>query len=114
MGAFNELLLERSVDGSIVDIQFKYGLRWQLQYRIGDKIDWGKLRRPKTADQKIRISGIGEDASGRARYFAIEIDNDIIRGAWEVSEEEWTRLDDATYEMQSEAEAHRSSASDQV
>ena len=45
MGAFNRLLVEHQCArcGSTVEraFQFKYGHKWQDDYRIGDRLDWG-------------------------------------------------------------------------
>ena len=42
-------------------IQFKFGKRFQIQYKIGDKIEWGAYDKGKPGLTKVKIYGILEN-----------------------------------------------------
>lgn len=91
MGAFNELML--TTDGGELAVQFKYGLKWQYQYKIGDTLDWGDLERPSSADGEVIVPGLLVSSVRVApSYYAIKIINDVICCAQEISEKEYADL----------------------
>jgi len=92
MGTFNELIIGGD---SPRKIQFKHGLCWQLTYEIGDTIIWDGLKRPKSANGGVVVSGItSADYKGAPmEFFAIAMLNDRIISATEIREEEFDILD---------------------
>lgn len=94
MGTFNEII----IDGNqIKRIQYKYGLCWQLEYRIGDTVKWENIERPNFADGGIVIPGISsrlERGGGEVySFYAITIVNDRILSVKEVSEKEYGQIE---------------------
>ena len=89
MGAYNEVI----VDGPRPEnIQFKYGRCWQYQYKIGDKISWDVVSRPQEARGKVTVGGIAQ-RDGEYRYYAIEIENDVIKAVHKISEQDFQALE---------------------
>ena len=90
MGAFNELIIEGPEPGRV---QFKYATCWQLEYRLGDRISWDGIARAETADGIVIIPGIGcRREDDEFRYYAIELDRDVIRSVTAISERAWEDL----------------------
>jgi hypothetical protein len=90
MGLFNELIID--TDPPRV-IQFKYGMRWQDRYRIGDRIGWDHLVKPDQASGRVVIAGIGpRESDGSFKYYAISIVDDVIESTTEISEADYESL----------------------
>lgn len=106
MGTFNELLLPE-----IGRVQFKHGMRWQYEYKIGDTISWAPLARPDWAAFCVKVPGIagGELKDEPYRFFEIEVKDDIIIGAQEISASEYERLE-AEYRAVCERQARPNSS----
>jgi len=95
MGIYNELIL---MDNPQKRIQFKYGFCRLLEYRIGDVVIWKNIIKPEFAKGKVIVSGIADGLNlGDYSYFAIEIVDDKIVSAKEISEEEWKELEKKDY-----------------
>ena len=86
MGLFNELHVTDE-EGREIAIQFKYGMRWQYEYRIGDRIEPGD----EPLDTVCEISGIAGRGAG-FKYYAIKMNGDLIESYREIDEAEYERL----------------------
>ena len=89
MGAFNELHVKEK-DGRELSIQFKFGVRWQYVYHLGDKIEFeeGDADGPVGKHVVIGPASAIEDE----RRFAITIVDGVLVSWEEVDEQEIERL----------------------
>lgn len=65
MGSFNTLIIDITCNNCQtsheIKIQFKYGLTWQLYFRIGDPIQWhGRYDIGTSGTEKVKVYGIRE------------------------------------------------------
>jgi len=91
VGRYNEIIMDNCPS---LKVQFKHGMRWQYQYRIGDRIKWDHLRRPAEAEGTVVVPGISARANSQVdRYFAVVLVDDVIKSVDEISEHEYERLE---------------------
>jgi hypothetical protein len=68
-------------------IQFRYGLTWQLEYSLGDRVRWGGGRSDvgEPGHGRVVVVGIGEGCAACGnddeRYFDIEVRDDVFVSA---------------------------------
>jgi hypothetical protein len=89
MGANNYLAVE-SEGGSPYFIQFSWGHRREVVYRLGDRLDWVGAVRPARADGIVLRTGLSYEPgrpNAPLRYYLIKFIDDVIAGLDEI--EEW-------------------------
>ena len=83
MSAFNELVVTEGPRE--LRIQFKYGVRFQYVYHLGDQVEFEGA--PPNGEHEVR--GIAHDPDdGGLRYFALRFVADLLVSYRETSEEE--------------------------
>lgn len=97
MGAFNRLLVEHECVrcGSTVEraFQFKYGHKWQDDYRIGDRLDWGGNDEGTPGLAWVQFAGIPEECvacgADDDAFYVITMRSDILTDVARVDGVSW-------------------------
>ncbi len=74
--------------GHSVFLQFLYGFRREIEYAIGDEIQWALDELPPTANSPYEIIVPAWTMGTDTRHFALTILDNRISGAREISEEQ--------------------------
>ena len=96
MGANNYLWVPGDRGGEYV-VAFRWGCVRELEYRVGDNVDWRHRDRPKIADGIVRVGGFsrGDTVDGIYQgdeFYSITINTDVVCGFKRVSEPEYDSL----------------------
>ncbi len=91
MGLNNHLWFRRTHGEPEIDVQFRFGLVRELDYRIGDKVEWDDAE--KDTGGAHEIGGIARVPEEGYLYFKIAIFEAVITSCDRISEAEYDQLD---------------------
>lgn len=85
MGAFNRLIFQRkdpiSGQSSYLAVQFKYGNKWQYDYKVGGKLRWGGNDEGRPGAGRVVVDAVlEEDNEGFPEDWIVFIERDVITG----------------------------------
>ena len=81
--------------GEPILIQFKYGFLRELNYKVGDPIQWIVEELPASADPTTDalVPGWDQDPTRHDRFFRLSVENNILSNVTEITESEADRLE---------------------